>query len=187
MTIGRVEEVSPDGQARVIYDADNRVETPCEEGTALLRHAEDFIRRYLVLPPSALLPVALWGKGTHLFPIFDCFPYLAVVSPTKQCGKTRLLEVLGLMCSDAERTSNISEAALFRLIEQHHPTLLLDEMEQLREKGERAQILRKLAECREPARCRSDSVRGRRREDRAVQRILSEGPRNNWLITGNHY
>jgi hypothetical protein len=144
MTVGRVEEISPDGQTRVIYDANNRAETLCEEGAALLRDAEDFIRRYLVLPPGALLPVALWGKGTHLFPIFDCFPYLAVVSPTKQCGKTRLLEVLGLMCSDAERTSNISEAALFRLIEQHHPTLLLDEMEQLREKGERAQILRNL-------------------------------------------
>jgi hypothetical protein len=144
MTVGRVEEVSPDGQARVIYDADNRAERPREEGAALLRDAEDFIRRYLVLPQGTLLPVALWGKGTHLFTIFDCFPYLAVVSPTKQCGKTRLLEVLGLMCADAERTSNISEAALFRLVEQHHPTLLLDEMEQLREKGERAQILRNL-------------------------------------------
>jgi hypothetical protein len=144
MTVGRVEEVLSDGQARVIYDANNRVETRCEEGAALLREAEDFVRRYLVLPPGALLPVALWGIGTHLFPIFDCFPYLAIVSPTKQCGKTRLLEVLGLLCAGAERTSNISEAALFRLIELHHPTLLLDEMEQLREKGERAQILRNL-------------------------------------------
>jgi Protein of unknown function (DUF3631) len=144
MMIGRMEEVSSDGKARVIYDADNRAETPSEEGAALLRDAEDFVRRYLVLPPGALLPVALWGMGTHLFSIFDCFPYLAIVSPTKQCGKTRLLEILGLLCSDAERTSNISEAALFRLIEQHHPTLLLDEMEQLREKGERAQILRNL-------------------------------------------
>lgn len=144
MTVGRVEEVLSDGQTRVIYDAESRAQTPCEEGAGLLRHAEEFIRRYLVLPSGALLPVALWGKGTHLFPIFDCFPYLAIVSPTKQCGKTRLLEVLGLLCSDAERTSNISEAALFRLIELHHPTLLLDEMEQLREKGERAQILRNL-------------------------------------------
>jgi hypothetical protein len=144
MTVGRVEEVSLDGQARVIYDVNSRAEALCEEGAALLRDAEDFIRRYLVLPPGALLPLALWGKGTHLFPIFDCFPYLAIGSPTKQCGKTRLLEILGLMCSDAERTSNISEAALFRLIEQQHPTLLLDEMEQLREKGERAQILRNL-------------------------------------------
>jgi hypothetical protein len=144
MRVGRVEEVSSDGQARIIYDAEHRAAPSCEDGASLLRDAEAFVRRYLVLPAGALLPIVLWGKGTHLFSIFDCFPYLAVVSPTKRCGKTRLLEVLGLMCSNAERTSNISEAALFRLIELHHPTLLLDEMEQLQEKGERAQILRNL-------------------------------------------
>jgi hypothetical protein len=144
MRVGRMEEVTPDGQVRIIYEAEHRDAPPCEDGAALLRDAEAFICRYLVLPAGALLPIVLWGKGTHLFSIFDCFPYLAVVSPTKRCGKTRLLEVLGLMCSNAERTSNISEAALFRLIEQHHPTLLLDEMEQLQVKGERAQILRNL-------------------------------------------
>jgi hypothetical protein len=144
MRVGRMEEVSSDGRAQIIYDAEHRAAAPCEDGAANLRDAEAFIRRYLVLPAGALLPIVLWGTGTHLFSSFDCFPYLAVVSPTKRCGKTRLLEVLGLMCSNAERTSNISEAALFRLIEQHRPTLLLDEMEQLQVKGERAQILRNL-------------------------------------------
>lgn len=63
---------------------------------ALLRDTEKFIARFVILPKGALLPLALWAVATHLFSIFDCFPYLAVVSPARRCGKTRLLEVLGL-------------------------------------------------------------------------------------------
>jgi hypothetical protein len=103
-----------------------------------------FISRFAVLPTGTRLPLALWAVGTHLFEAFDSFAYLAVTSPTPRCGKTRVLELLSLLCARAERTSNISEAALFRLIERFKPTLLLDEMEQIREKGERAQILRNL-------------------------------------------
>jgi hypothetical protein len=119
-------------------------DAPTQDGAALLNDTEKFIRQFVVLPEGALLPVALWAVATHLFSIFDCFPYLAIISPARRCGKTRLLEILALLCARPERTSNISEAAIFRLIESQRPTLLLDEMEQLREKSERAQIFRNL-------------------------------------------
>jgi hypothetical protein len=141
MNVGRIERPKPNGEIEILFGS-----TPPQTGAdaALLRDVEKFISRFVILPKGALLSLALWAVATHLFSIFDCFPYLAVVSPARRCGKTRLLEILGFLCSEPERTSNISEAALFRIIEKQKPTLLLDEMEQLREKGERAQILRNL-------------------------------------------
>jgi hypothetical protein len=140
MNIGRVEKLEGGGNVRTLFDANPAT----EDGAALLQDVEHFSSRFIVLPGRTLLPLALWSVGTHLFNVFDSFAYLAITSPTPRCGKSRVLEILALLCVNPERTSNISEAALFRLIERFQPTLLLDEMEQIREKGERAQILRNL-------------------------------------------
>ncbi|MDA2914537.1 DUF3631 domain-containing protein, partial [Acidobacteriia bacterium AH_259_A11_L15] len=113
-------------------------------GEKLLRELEDFLHRFVVLPRGALLPLALWTIGTQCFELFDTFPYLILCSPLLRCGKTRLLRVLALLCARSEHTANISEAVLFRLVEQMRPTLLLDEAEALRGKTERAQVLRNL-------------------------------------------
>lgn len=114
-------------------------------GGALIRDVESFIRRFVVLPPKAALPVALWVVGTHCFELFEAYPYLAIVSPTKRCGKTRLTEVLSLLVANPCRTINISEAALFRLTDGHKPTLILDEAEALRNnKSDRSEALRAL-------------------------------------------
>jgi hypothetical protein len=140
MNVERIEKVSEDGEVSKLYEAD-----PSNvDGEVLVRDIEQFIRRFVVLPGRTLLPLALWTVGTHLFGVFDSYAYLVITSPTPRCGKSRVLEILSLLCANPERTSNISEAAMFRLIERFKPTLLLDEMEQLREKGERAQILRNL-------------------------------------------
>lgn len=113
-------------------------------GEKLLRELEDFLHRFVVLPRGALLPLALWTIGTHCFELFDTFPYLIPCSPLPRCGKTRLLRVLGLLCARPEHTANVSEAVLFRLVEETRPTLLLDEAEALREKTDRSQVLRNL-------------------------------------------
>lgn len=97
---------------------------------------EGFLHRFVVLPAHTALPLALWAIATYTFESFDAFPYLAITSPTKRCGKTRLLECLELLAHEARRASNPSEAALFRMIEKYKPTLLLDEAETLNGKGE---------------------------------------------------
>ena len=114
------------------------------EGAELLREVESFIVRFVVLPPCTGFPLALWVVASFCFQAFDATPYLCVTSPTPRCGKTRLLEVLSLLVSNPERTANVSEAALFRIIEANRPTLLLDEAETLRGKGERAEYMRGL-------------------------------------------
>ena len=54
-------------------------------------------------------------------------PILYITGPTRECGKTKLLSVIGKMARRPLKTSSISPAALFRLCELFHPTFLVDE------------------------------------------------------------
>ncbi len=105
---------------------------------------ERFITDFVILPAGTSLPLTVWVVGTYCYETFDAFPYLLVTSPAPRCGKTRLLEVLSLIVSTPQRTANISESALFRVIQKFGPTLLMDEMENLRGRGERSEYLRGL-------------------------------------------
>lgn len=95
---------------------------------------ERFVRRFLILPDIAYLPVVLWIIATHAAAAMECFPYLALLSPTKRCGKTRVLEILELLSANPYRGTSISPAALFRMLETP-TTLLLDELETLNHKN----------------------------------------------------
>jgi Protein of unknown function (DUF3631) len=97
----------------------------------VLGELERFLRRYVVLPDAAYLPLAVWVLATYLAKVFDCFPYLALLSPAKRCGKTRLLEVLEILCWESWRGTAPTPAALFRMMTRC-PTLLLDEVEALK-------------------------------------------------------
>ncbi len=97
----------------------------------VIEGAEKLIRRFCILPDAAYLPLATWTVATHVPLAFDAFPYIALLSPMKRCGKTRLLEVLELLCAKPQRVTTVSSASLFRMMEAV-PTLLLDEVEALR-------------------------------------------------------
>jgi hypothetical protein len=99
----------------------------------VIADAERFIRRFCIIPDSAYLPLATWVAATHVSEAFDAFPYIALVSPAKRCGKTRVLEVLELLCRKAWRGTSPTSAALYRMMADS-PTLLLDEVEALRGK-----------------------------------------------------
>lgn len=97
----------------------------------VIDRGEGFIRRFCIVPDAAYLPLATWAVATHVPDAFDAFPYVALLSPAKRCGKTRLLEVLELFCAKPRRVTTVSSASLFRMMEEV-PTLLLDEVEALR-------------------------------------------------------
>ena len=101
-------------------------------------------KRYLSLRPGLALVLALWSLATYLFDLFDSFPYLAVTSPTKRCGKTRLAELLEQVCFKPLRTVATSVAALFRSIDEEKPTWIIDEGEFLRGRDDRATALREI-------------------------------------------
>jgi putative DNA primase/helicase len=85
------------------------------------------IRRYVVLDEPEAVVVALWVVHTHCMDAAEYTPRLAILSPTKRCGKTTLLKVLARLVHRHVSAANISTAALFRVIERDHPTVLIDE------------------------------------------------------------
>jgi hypothetical protein len=90
-----------------------------------------YIRRYVVLTPAQVTALALWVVHTHCARIAEQTPYLAVTSPEKQCGKSRLLEVLELLCARPWNAILPTEAVLFRKVNDHFPTLLFDEVDKI--------------------------------------------------------
>ena len=95
--------------------------------SALLSDLRDLITRYVVLPEMAAETLALWVVHTYAFTLRQVTTYIGVVSPEKRCGKTTLLELLGLLAHEAIAAANISPPALFRVIEEKRPTLIIDE------------------------------------------------------------
>lgn len=105
------------------------------DGAALLDEVRTAISRYVVLPSeAAVVAVVLWIAATHGVERFDHATRLAIHSPVKRCGKSRLLEVIAGLVHEPIQTTNVSVPALFRMIEaagDSPPTLLLDEADQL--------------------------------------------------------
>jgi hypothetical protein len=58
-------------------------------------------------------------------------PRLALRSPVAACGKTTLIDILSTLVARPEKFDSISTAAIFRLIDSSHPTLLIDEADNL--------------------------------------------------------
>jgi hypothetical protein len=85
--------------------------------------------RYVIFPsPEAADAVALWIAVTHTLPAFQHAPRLAINSPEKRCGKSRLLDVVAGTCHRPLMSVNATVAAIFRSIgDEHPPTLLVDE------------------------------------------------------------
>ncbi|MFE3883649.1 DUF3631 domain-containing protein [Streptomyces lydicus] len=119
--------VAPDGGSGTGDRADTSDET-ADEGAALLDDLHAAIGRYVVLPSDeALTAVTLWVAASHIQPALQHAPRLAVVGPTKGCGKSRVLDVLHETVHQPMMTVNTSPAVVFRVIGKNPPTLLVDE------------------------------------------------------------
>ena len=66
---------------------------------------------------------------TWVIEAFDFTPYLHISSPVKRCGKSRVFDCFKLLCAKPWAVVSITEAVMFRKIEQEAPTLLLDEVD----------------------------------------------------------
>jgi hypothetical protein len=103
---------------------------PEENGILLLADIRAALHDYLLLPSvEAVTAVVLWIVHTHLFDAWDVSPNLYLRSPLKRSGKTRTLEVCELLVRNPCRTANISAAAVYRLVENEQPTILMDEVD----------------------------------------------------------
>ncbi len=105
---------------------------------------ENTFRQYVALDDGLPLVLALWTLATHVFACFDAFGYLAITSPTKRCGKTRLAEIIEILSAKGLRTVGASPAAIFRSIEADMPTLIIDEAETLSTRNDRPEAMREI-------------------------------------------
>jgi Protein of unknown function (DUF3631) len=126
---GKLKDAAPKDEPA--NESEPEVKLSPAELVQMVAGVEGFIRKYVVLPEDAYLPLAMWVIGTHAVKLFECFAYLALLSPTKQCGKTRMLEVLEVVVHRPFRTTAPSPAVLFRMLARVM-TLLLDEVEGLK-------------------------------------------------------
>jgi hypothetical protein len=95
----------------------------------LLESLLALIGRYIVMTPAQRLVVALWIVHTYLVDLLEQTPYLTVTSPVRQCGKSRLLELLELIVPRPWPAVTPSEAVVYRTVHARTPTLLLDEVD----------------------------------------------------------
>jgi hypothetical protein len=94
----------------------------------LIRH---MLEEYVSVKPHEYIALALWIAHTHVFDRFMVTPRLALISPVRNCGKTTLLDVIGCLAARAEKSDNITAAAVYHAIDEERRTLLVDEFDNL--------------------------------------------------------
>ena len=93
----------------------------------LLDEIKATFHRHIVLDSFAASAASLWVVFTWFIDWVQVAPLLAISSPEKRCGKTQTLDVVGRLSFRPLVASNISSSAVFRIIEGHHPSLMIDE------------------------------------------------------------
>src|SRR5262245_30940330 len=106
------------------------------DGGALLEDLRREFLRYVALPEHADVALALYVLHTYVFQHFDITPYLAITSPTRRCGKTVLMTLLYWLCHRGKKSDSMSKAAIYRSVENEKPTLVLDEVGWILDKGD---------------------------------------------------
>jgi Protein of unknown function (DUF3631) len=92
---------------------------------------DHLLRDYLAMQEHEYVAGALWCLHTHVYDRFLVTPRLAIRSPVADCGKTTLLDVIARLAARPAKFDSITTAAIFRLTDDEHPTLLIGEADNL--------------------------------------------------------
>src|ERR1043166_3870409 len=127
--VARRRPLSDDAKARAVHLPAIEPWPLPVDGAELLDQVAARYALHLVLPPGAADVLALWTEHAHACAAFAHTPRLNLSSAHPGCGKTTTLDLLATMTPRPLRTENLTAPVLFRLIDQHQPTLLLDEVD----------------------------------------------------------
>jgi Protein of unknown function (DUF3631)/CHC2 zinc finger len=111
-------------------------------GAGLLQRFEAQFNRYIIAPKGTGLTAGLYAMMTHCFEAFGWIGYLTFTSPLESCAKSISADTVGWASARPEILVSITQAALFRLITESKPTIVIDEAEILRGDDETAVGLR---------------------------------------------
>jgi hypothetical protein len=112
---------------------------PTREGAALASALAATVLRFVVVSEEAATALALWIMHAHAFEASEGFtPYIQITSPTRESGKTTLIDVLEALVPNPLRADSATAAAIYRAVDVGRgrgepkgavPTLFLDELD----------------------------------------------------------
>lgn len=82
--------------------------------------------------------LALWIYGTYYYPMYEAFPYIEL-SGRKGSGKSTLDTIITALAINARMSASVTPAAIYRMLNLVGGTLVLDEMENISDKGKNDQ------------------------------------------------
>jgi putative DNA primase/helicase len=95
------------------------------DGAQLLDDILATLRQYIVADAETHIATTLWIAMSWFIDDIQVAPLAVITAPEKRCGKSQLLDFIGRLSRRPIVASNITSAALFRVIEAHGPTLLI--------------------------------------------------------------
>ena len=111
------------------------------DGAAWLEECEHELQRYLAMPEGAHVALAAWCLYTHAWQRFGYAPYVVFTSPAPACGKSSALRACQRLSGLPLSSGSLTTATLFRVVDAHHPVLLLDEQDGRLERNEEMRLL----------------------------------------------
>lgn len=96
------------------------------------------IKRFVVVSDDAARALALWVMHCHAFDAAEFTPYIQITSPTRESGKTTLIDVLEALVPEPLRADSATAAAIYRSVDRGRglgkesgrpPVLFLDELD----------------------------------------------------------
>jgi hypothetical protein len=105
------------------------------DGAAVLDEVHDTLTRYVAFADKHQpVAVTLWTAANHGLRAWQHATRLVITSPSKRCGKSRLMDIVAGLSFSALLCGDISPAAVYRSIgddDTRTPTLFLDEADVL--------------------------------------------------------
>jgi hypothetical protein len=89
------------------------------------------LQRHVALSAHQYIAAALWIMHTFVYHRFTVTPRLTLTSPLRGCGKTTLLDLLEALCVRSLKSDSITAASIYHAVDREHPTLLIDEADNL--------------------------------------------------------
>jgi hypothetical protein len=101
------------------------------DGDSLLREISILLRSVVVVDNHSLIALTFWSLLTYLSDAVETLALLVALSPTKRCGKTRLLTALSHLVRQPLYCIRPTAAVVYRTIGKYEPTFLVDEADTL--------------------------------------------------------
>jgi hypothetical protein len=111
------------------YSPDRPLATEPVDGAALINDLFADLRKYVVVNPDQAVMAAFWVIHTYLLEQSYIAPRLAIVAPDMRCGKSIFIEWLNTVVQRPKKAENVTGPAVYRAIEDSHPTFLIDEFD----------------------------------------------------------